>query len=347
MAWRYTSSTKVRLAAGAGIAGAAAAALLFMLPDAGKQALAQSTAQRWEVQVSATDPSNTLIVQGFAPNPLTIHVGDTVTWKWANNPAPHTVTFNSGKPSPPDFLPGPNPGELMLGPAGFPIGPTGPTISYDGTMQLNSGIPAEADASYSITFTKAGTFGYVCVLHPGMRGEVEVREANLPLPETPAQAAARGRDTVASLLARMQADAAGVQSASMNGVHTAMAGLGDGFGASYIQFLPQDISVKRGDTVVWVMPDPYEVHTISFTSGATPPDFIEPRPQPNGPPMLIIPATVASPVGGSTYTGQGPVNSGIVGNGNAFFLKIDAPPGSYDYLCLIHPTMKAKVTVTG
>ena len=40
------------------------------------------------------------------------------------------------------------------------------------------------------------------------------------------------------------------------------------------------------------------------------------------------------------------MSSGIIGNGAAFFLRFDAPPGSYEYLCLIHPTMRGTVTVT-
>jgi plastocyanin len=330
--------------------GVAVTALLGALAATGAlPAAAQGGAQRWEVQVSAVDPSNANIVQGFAPNPLVIRVGDTVSWRWSANPAPHTVTFNSGKPSPADIVPGPRPGELMLGPAAFPIGPTGPVITYDGTEQVSSGIPTEENATYSLTFTRTGTFGYICTLHPGMRGEIEVREAGAPLPETPAQAQARGRANAAALLGRMQAGAAAVRSASAEGTHTAMAGLGDGYGASAIQFLPGDVTVRQGDSVVWVMPDPFEVHTISFVSGGTPPDFVEPRPpaQPGGPPMLVIPATVAGPVGDGTYSGQGLVNSGILGNGGAYYLRFDAPPGSYEYLCLIHPTMRGKVTVTG
>ena len=127
-----------------------------------------------------------------------------------------------------------------------------------------------------------------------------------------------------------------------------MAGLGDGYGASALQFLPGDLTVRRGDSVVWAMPDPFEVHTISFVSGATPPDFVEPRPpaQPGGPPLLVIPATVAGPVGDGAYAGQGLANSGILGNGGAYLLRFDALPGSYEYLCLIHPTMRGRVTVT-
>ena len=329
--------------------GLAGVALLAALAAAGAPPVAaQQAPQQWEVQVSAVDPTNSAIVQGFAPNPLVIRVGDTVTWRWSPNPAPHTVTFNSGKPAPADIVPGPGAGELMLGPGAFPIGPTGTPVAYDGTQQISSGIPPDPNATYSLTFTKTGTFGYICVLHPGMRGEVEVREAGAPLPETPAQAAARGTVTAATLLGRAQAGAAAVRSVSAEGVHTAMAGLGDGYGASALQFLPGDLTVRRGDSVVWAMPDPFEVHTVSFASGQTPPDFVEPRPpaQPGGPPQLVIPATVAGPVGGPAYAGQGLVSSGILGNGGAYFLRFDAPPGSYEYLCLIHPTMRGRVTVT-
>jgi plastocyanin len=333
--------------AAAGAVGVAA--LLAALAAAGARPVgAQGAPQRWEVQVSAVDPNDAHIVQGFAPNPLVIHVGDTVTWRWSPNPAPHTVTFNSGKPAPADIVPGPGPGELMLGPGAFPIGPTGPAVSYDGSEQVSSGIPTDPNATYSLTFTRTGTFGYVCVLHPGMRGDVEVREAGAPLPETPAQATARGRATAAALLDRAQTGAAAVRSASADGVHSAMAGLGDGFGASALRFLPGELTVRRGDAVVWVMPDPFEVHTVSFASGQTPPDFVEPRPpaQPGGPPQLVIPTTVAGPVGGAAYTGQGLVSSGILGNGGAFFLRFDAPAGTYEYLCLIHPTMRGRVTIT-
>ena len=56
---------------------------------------------------------------------------------------------------------------------------------------------------------------------------------------------------------------------------------------------------------------------------------------------------MAGPAGGDTYTGQGYVNSGIMGPGTPFALRFDAPAGSYEYLCLVHPEMKGRVTVGG
>jgi plastocyanin len=92
-----------------------------------------------------------------------------------------------------------------------------------------------------------------------------------------------------------------------------------------------------------------EPHTVSFLSGEPAPQSIDPRPQPAGPPLLVIPANVAQPQGGTTYTGQGFVNSGILGNFagvGSFALRFDAPAGTYAYQCLIHSEMKGTITVT-
>ena len=219
-------------------------------------------------------------------------------------------------------------------------------MSYDGTAQINSGVP-DPGSAYTVTFTKPGIFGYVCSFHPGMRGQIEVREAGAPLPETPAQATARGQATLSQLLSQMQSDAAQVQSAAAATVHTDAAGLGNGFGVSALAFLPGNVTVSRGDVVSWVLADPFEIHTITFLSGAAPPDLLLPQPQGSGPPLLVLNPAVAGPTGGTTYTGQGVLNSGIISPGQGFVLVFDAPPGTYLYQCLVHPTMKSTITVRG
>ena len=322
----------------------AVALLATLAIGAVRAASIAKAADTWNVQVSGSTPDMSIMAQGFFPNPLVIHVGDTVKWTWAATGAPHSVTFNSGKPGLDLFAPGPAAGQLVAGPAFFPLGPASP-VSYDGTQQLNSGVP-DPGGSYSVTFTKTGLYAYVCSFHPGMRGEVEVREAGAPLPESPAQAAARGQATLPYLLSRMQGEAAQVKSAVGGTVHTASAGVGDGYGITALAFLPGNVTVNRGDTVAWVLADPFEVHTITFLSGAATPDLLLPQPQPSGPPLLVLNPAAAAPAGGNSYTGQGIINSGIVDPGNGFVLKFDAPPGVYEYLCLIHPTMKSTVTVT-
>jgi len=69
---------------------------------------------RFGVRPAGGEPG-THMAQGFYPGTLIIWVGDTVAWGWASALAPHTVTFNSGRPDLPDVVPGPGQGELLLG----------------------------------------------------------------------------------------------------------------------------------------------------------------------------------------------------------------------------------------
>ena len=60
--------------------------------------------------------------------------------------------------------------------------------------------------------------------------------------------------------------------------------------------------------MVWTVADPLEIHTVTFVSGGEPRPFVEPRPGPagpEGPPLLVIPADIVNPTGGTAYTGQG------------------------------------------
>jgi plastocyanin len=73
----------------------------------------------------------------FSPGTSSVHVGDTITWT-NNDIAAHTATANDG--------------------------------SFD-TGTINKG------KSASHTFTKAGTFAYICSIHPSMHGTVTVAAA--------------------------------------------------------------------------------------------------------------------------------------------------------------------------
>jgi plastocyanin len=311
-------------------------------------------AQNWTVQVGADDPTGPLEIEAFGPDPLIIHVGDTVNWKWAGF---HTVTFNSGKPDLGLIVPPTGPGgDFLLGPAFMPVGVTDPSkpVQYDGTQQISSGAPVSGppdQMKFSVTFTRTGTFGYVCEIHPGMRGNIEVREASAALPETPDQAMQRGQVTLGALRGKMTNDIAAVRPTSGGAATVIAAGVGDTFGASADIFAPGNVTVPRGGTVVWYLPDPFNVHTITFSSGATPKDLIVPKPQSSGPPTLTIPADVATPQGGTSYTGQGYLNSGLLFGGSSFVATMDAPPGTYTYYCIIHGSpqggMMGTITVTG
>jgi plastocyanin len=88
---------------------------------------------------------------------ISVSVGTTVTWTNESNNVPHTVTFPAlGQPppaGPPDQVP----------PAGG--------STYDGTALANSGV-MRPGTSYSLTFTKAGTYTYYCLFHDGPTGMI-------------------------------------------------------------------------------------------------------------------------------------------------------------------------------
>ena len=103
------------------------------------------------------------VMKFYAPD-IKIAVGDTVTWK-DETFVPHTVTF----------IPATLPAAID------PFVPEIPSQQFDGSQYVNSGILSNipefgAVTSFSLTFTKAGTFEYVCLLHAdqGMVGQVVV-----------------------------------------------------------------------------------------------------------------------------------------------------------------------------
>jgi plastocyanin len=142
----------------------------------------------------------------FGPATASIPVGGTVNWTILG---PHTISFNTPEDAKvlvaktPDGLVHINPksGESAGGgvpqpqppqpPAGAttttaaaPTTASGPPVpiqvdggSFNGTGFYNSGFylsfPPDLFA-YSIKFTKAGTYSYVCLVHPGMEGTVKV-----------------------------------------------------------------------------------------------------------------------------------------------------------------------------
>ena len=81
--------------------------------------------------------TNEVIIQGYAYNPTSLTVPVNTTVKWVNkDPIPHTVTSDAGL--------------------------------------FDSGSIASG-ASYTQTFTTAGTYNYHCTIHPYMTGKIIVQ----------------------------------------------------------------------------------------------------------------------------------------------------------------------------
>jgi len=298
----------------------------------------------------------------FYPRTLTIDAGDSVSFTFPAQ-EPHTVTFDAGQ-VPGLFFTGvapdhPNTGDFDVTTAFSPVNANGSSATYDGSQPLSSGVPTDAPADrmpWTVTFPKAGVYHFECAVHgPLMAGDITVLPAGGALPEAPAQAKTRGdaesvRDATNTGIADEAFAFAPTKTTDAAGVthHTLSAGT-MGFNISELTYTPSDYTVKRGDYITWTQPDTNQFNTVTFLSGAAQPSFLQIIPQPGGQPLEVIPAKVNAPSGGDTYTGTGYVNSGTITPGNSFTLKIDAPPGTYQYVCLFHAddyNMKGTITVT-
>ncbi|MDD1689671.1 MAG: cupredoxin family copper-binding protein [Methanoregula sp.] len=89
---------------------------------------------------AATSGGNTIAIKNFAFDPasLTVKAGTTVTWTNQDS-VPHIIASDTGSP------------------AAF------------SSSSLSTG------ASYSFTFTQAGTYAYHCTIHPSMKGTIIVQ----------------------------------------------------------------------------------------------------------------------------------------------------------------------------
>lgn len=94
------------------------------------------------------------LVNRFIPGNVVVKVGESVTFDMARNafPVPHTITFG---------LPPANP----LAPTGDPTNYQGGNLSSGVIRPPGFGPPPNA---FTVKFTKAGTYSYICLLHAGM-----------------------------------------------------------------------------------------------------------------------------------------------------------------------------------
>ena len=111
-------------------------------------------------------------------------------------------------------------------------------------------------------------------------------------------------------------------------------------------FFPKEITVNVGDTIFF---DFRSFHTATFLSGQEKPRLVileeaAGTPAAGGPRAIINPMA-GFPAGGNTYDGTSYVNSGTPDPSAPPFTLTFTAPGTYDYVCLVHPQMKAQVIV--
>jgi plastocyanin len=267
-------------------------------------------------------------VLAFFPATLKVRVGDTVTWKLEGDEI-HTVSFVQGvKPQeaaiqdplggPGDLIP---PFYARLTPGGaaedstihpqvfFPTRASGaPVETYGGTGFVSSGIMrkrppapgASPNDTFSVTFDKPGMYLFLCLVHPDrMRGTVEVVSASAMDVPDQARIDAQAKAESAPLVALVQqAKEQGRTARSAPGPSgTALwfvrAGNSDWFSgdprSQSFEFLPKDVTINAGDTVVWAST---YFHTVTFNPTPPHPEEVVVRPQPQAllNPKAVIPA---------------------------------------------------------
>lgn len=346
------------------------ALLATMLLSAG---VAEAKAATFKVAVGASQRPSVASADfdQFFPSTITVHVGDTIRWTFYGF---HTVSFLApGQPRPPLAVLDPTHpvtgkrdanGKLFWF-NGQPSLDVNPQVAFrtqgsteDGTQYRNSGIPIGRGAqTYSLTFTKVGTFHYTCLIHPGMTGTVKVVPASQHIPSqaadnATAKAQFRADERTAEMLTHVTPPRNTVIVGPSKGTVFLMA------------MAPAVLHVHVGDTVVFKLPrGTSETHTTSFGPAGylsrLEKNLITPVPNPSGPPTLQFnpvafypsdPPPGLPPYNGRNH-GNGFENSGAMdSNSHTPFpseVRIKfTKAGTFHYECVIHAHMDGTIVVS-
>ncbi|HEV3364851.1 MAG TPA: hypothetical protein VG795_12080 [Acidimicrobiia bacterium] len=283
------------------------------------------------IKAGVSDPThNQIAVLQYMPAKATVAVGQKVRWVWDETKEPHSVTFLPPGQKAPD----PGSDESLFAPAP----PTGP---YDGVALVNSGLQPLGPQSvppFEMTFAKAGSYSYLCVIHPQMVGTIVVADAG----ETAAAVKTRGDHEQGQWLAegneayQKLMSATPVATKNRNGSTTWKVEMGTTTPhTDILAFAPVPAAVKKGDSVTFVN-NSMAPHTASFFND-TPPIMN---------PLDPAVAKVAPGPSPQKLSNKGLFNTGV--------LPPNAPPGAgppekarsftfqvptagdYQYICIYH-----------
>lgn len=289
----------------------------------------------------------------FYPAEITVNVGDTIIFKH-NAAEIHNVFFPGSDMKFPDLLIN----GTIFNPAVLnPVG--GPT--YDGTSPAGSGVfgfdPA-GPTQFKLTFTKEGTFEFVCSIHSGpdangqiqgMTGKVIVHKAGTAYPKTQEQIEDQvewllAKDTVVARLndraAREIKKQAGPNGATIYQMNVGFIAKQDPL-IEFMRFGVQNLKIRPGDTVVWI--PQAEPHTVTFFNGNPEPPLFLPTVF-NGQNTLEFNPPALAPVGGATFNKTQINSSGLFGNA-AYSLTFN-DTGKFDYVCIFHDTIGMTGSIT-
>ncbi|MDQ2895056.1 MAG: hypothetical protein M3Y09_05340 [Actinomycetota bacterium] len=217
---------------------------------------------------------------------------------------------------------------------------------YSGQARIDSGLPLGPPKPFLVKFTKAGTYKYYCDVHPGMIGYVTVKPKAARLPTAKQSAAAQVAQLTADIKAAVKAVKAKLPA------NTVSVGKAASGGVELFSMFPATLTVNTGTVVTFKMSrGSFENHTATFgpaaelkTLASTPPPAL--------PAQEVFPSDPTQPVLETpTNHGDGFANTGVLDNDpstatipSSGKIQFNAP-GTYHYICLIHPFMTGTIVV--
>ena len=156
-------------------------------------------------------------------------------------------------------------GQPMLGftPALGPPGLFGKKVSYTGAKRVESGLPlSQHPKTFTVKFTKAGSYTYYCNVHSGMKGTVKVVSKSHSVPSAKADAKTLKAQVDAALKT-----AKALTKTTVAPGNVSIGASGKGGVESYAMY-PATQTVPVGTTVNFSMSaKSYEDHTATFGPG--------------------------------------------------------------------------------
>ena len=263
----------------------------------------------WTAQAGELFTDESLQINQFIPNDITIVEGDTIVWERLMF---HTITLLSGEPRIPWLQPLKDGRLGILPKVGFASGIQHRTETepisiaswardrlgllepskeklvvngnneYDGTGFFNSGAPFDPGflpRPVSVNFTQAGVYQVVCLIHPNMQATVTVLQDGFTAPESQADLDARAARERTSLIAHAERlfasqGADSRRKSDFTTEHRLKTGLFQD-DVEYARYFPDNLEVNTGDTVTWDWVNGGDTpHTVTFLSGAEAPEYL-------------------------------------------------------------------------
>jgi plastocyanin len=308
----------------------------------------------WFVTAGAQSRDGADLALAYYANSITIDAGDSVTWTQSGgngntNIEPHTVSFLEGSTL-----------TAGVGPLAIPKvafwsseqcgntpTPCSGTQNEDGSSFNSSPLMYTGGQTYTLTFTKSGTYVYYCLIHyPEMEGVVKVQPFGSPYPKSQLQYDIAG--TIQSNEDLLRAALSTLQFPFRPGGTTLAASISPGLSKAskpsdlvVVRFLDSpnardsNVTIHVGQTITWVNEDANDPHTVSFAVGGV----VDPAS------ALAYCDPFCPAMGGTTYDGTQLVNSGMMLPGKSYSLTFTAK-GKFTYYCLFHDILGMIGTVT-